>query len=80
MASVLGHCLPFTFLEIKTDILSRERTTKAMLSLYGCLKNTFIFDVRTCIHDAVHEDMSFIFILVKLDLKKVQFHIHSTHL
>ena len=65
MASVLGHCLPFTFLEIKTDILSRERTAKAMLSLYGCLKNTFIFDVRTCIHDAVHEDMSFIFILVK---------------
>ena len=25
-----------------------------MISLYGCFKNTFIFDVRTWIHDAVH--------------------------
>ena len=80
MASVLGHCLPFTFFGNKNRHIIQRANSKGNAQPVRMLKNTFIFDVRTCIHDAVHEDMSFIFILVKLDLKKVQFHIHSTHL
>ena len=47
-------------------VLSRERIAKAMISLYGCFKNTFIFDR---INDAVHVEFHLYFSKIRCEKK-----------